>query len=205
MKFTSRIASPLASTIAALLASSSAQAQLSTWDGGGGDDNFGTAFNWTSNSAPVPGSGVTLYFTGGTRTAPVNNYATGDNFGEWRLTGAPSAFTITGNGFGLFSKIENSSTNSQLFTINTAGIYSRDGSFEINPVGGNITIGSSTAIELDGNATLNVYDGGGGIGRTLTINGTLSNGNGSGGNGQLILNQTATVILTGTNDYGIST
>jgi fibronectin-binding autotransporter adhesin len=203
MKPNSTLRSYIALAGSSLLAISSAQAQTFIWDGGGGDDNFGTALNWNTNTTPSTGSGVTLYFTGGTRTAPVNNYATGDIFGEWRLTGA-SPFTITGNGFKVF-KIENSSTTNQLFTINTAGIYSSGGVMQINPVGGNITIGSSTAVELDGNATLFVFDGGGGIGRTLTINGTLSNGNGTGGNGELNLQQTATVILTGANDYGTTT
>jgi fibronectin-binding autotransporter adhesin len=169
------------------------------WTGGGADDNFGTNANWFDGSAPAVGSGTILHFTGGTRTTPNNNYNSGDNFGEWwLLAGATAPFTIGGSGFGLFNKIENSS--SQLFTINTAGIFARDGSMEINPVGGNITTGSATNIELDGNTTLNVFDGNNS--RTLTINGTLSNGNGTGGNGALVTNQTATVILTGTNDYG---
>jgi autotransporter-associated beta strand protein len=199
MKPPSRLSFFLFFASSALLAISSAQAQTFTWDGGGGDANFGTALNWAGDTTPGVGSGVILQFTGGTNTSPINNYNNGDNFGEWwLLSGALSPFTITGSGFGLFNKIENSS--SQLFTINTAGIYSRDGTMEINPVGGNITIGSSTAIELDGNATLNVFDGSNS--RTLTINGTLSNGNGTGGNGALVTNQTATVILTGTNDYG---
>jgi autotransporter-associated beta strand protein len=192
----------LALTGSSLLAISSAQAQTFTWDGGGGDDNFGTAANWSPDGAPSTGSGVVLRFTGSTRTAPVNNYTTGDVFNEWRLlAGATSPFTITGNGFKVF-KIENSS--SQLFTINTAGIYSSGGAMQINPVGGNMTIGSSASIELDGNCTLFVFDNFGSV-RTLTINGTLSNGNGTGGNGELNLQQTATVILTGTNDYGITT
>ncbi|MFO1492445.1 MAG: hypothetical protein U1F77_15470 [Kiritimatiellia bacterium] len=178
--------------------------QAQTWDGGGGDDNFGTGANWVGDSAPSTGSGVVLNFTGSTRTTPYNNYTVGDNFGEWRLnTGAGADFTISGNAFGLYSKIEVDSGAGRNLTVNTGSSYSRDGSFELNPVGGNLTLGSSASVELDGNATLNVYDGNNS--RTLTLNGALSNGNGSGGNGQLILNQTATVILAADSDYGGTT
>jgi autotransporter-associated beta strand protein len=179
--------------------------QTYTWDGGGSDDNFGTGANWNPDGTPGVGAGVVLNFTGGTRPTPNNNYTTGDNFGEWRLgSGASTDFTIGGNAFGLFGKIEVDSGVGRNLTINTAGIYARDAGIEINPVGGNITIGSGTPIELDGNSTLNVYDGDNS--RTLTINGTLSNGNGTGGNGTLVLNQTSTVILAGlANDYGNTT
>ena len=180
-------------------------AQTFTWDGGGADDNFGTAANWNPDATPGVGSGVVLNFTGSTRTTPNNNYTTGDNFGEWRLTtGAGANFTISGNGFGLYSKIEVDSGTGRNLTINTAGIYARDGGIEINPVGGNITIGSGTPIELDGNATLDVYDGS--FNRYLFIQGALSNGNGSGGNGSLAIHQSANVVLVGSgNDYGSTT
>ncbi len=177
-------------------------AQTETWDGGGGDDNFGTGANWADDSAPTTGSSVVLNFGGGTRPTPINNYTSGNDFGEWHLLNtATTDFTITGNGFGLYTKIENDTGSGRTFTINTAGIYARDSSIELNPVGGNMVIGA--AIELDGNATLNVYDGSNG--RTLTLNGALSNGNGTGGNGQIILNQTATVVLAADSDYGGTT
>ena len=180
--------------------------QTFIWDGGGTDDNFGTGQNWVGDSAPGTGSGVNLHFTGSTRTTPNFNYGPGDNFGEWHLiSGAGADFTIGGvNGFGLFGKIEVDGGVGRNLSINTGGIFARDAGIEINPVGGNITIGSGTPIELDGNSTLNVYDGNNN--RTLTINGTLSNGNGTGGNGTLALNQNATVVLTGlANDYGNTT
>ncbi|MCP5542613.1 MAG: autotransporter-associated beta strand repeat-containing protein [Akkermansiaceae bacterium] len=181
------------------LLTSQVTAQTFTWDGGGGDDLFGTNTNWSGDTSPSTGSGVILEFTGSTRTTPENNYSTGDNFGEWHLlSGAGSDFTITGNGFGLYGKIENDSGSGYDLTINTAGIYARDGSIEFNPVGGDLTIGA--LVTLDDNAALNVYDGGNG--NTLTLNGVLSGGNGSGGNGSLVLNQTANVILANDNTYG---
>ncbi len=184
--------------------SSLSHAQTFTWDGGGGDDNFGTGANWNPDGAPSVGSGVVLRFIGGTRTTPNNNYTSGDDFGEWRLfTGATSDFTIGGNAIDLFSKIEVEGGVNRNLTLNLSAINA-GANIELNPVGGNITVGSGTAIELHNNRTLNVYDGNNN--RTLTINGTLSNGNGSGGNGSLILNQTSTVVLAGnSNDYGNTT
>jgi fibronectin-binding autotransporter adhesin len=198
-----RTLSALAAIGASLFLPSLAQGQTFTWDGGGGDDNFGTGLNWAGDTAPSTGSAVVLGFSGGSRLTPYNNYTAGDDFGEWRLRNtATGDFTITGNAFGLYGKIENDAGSGRSLTINTAGIYARDGSIEINPVGGNIVIGA--AVELNGNASLNVYDGS--LGRTLTLNGVLSNGDGTGGNGSLVVNQTSTVILAADgNDYGSTT
>ena len=44
-----------------------------TWDGGGGDNNWSTAFNWAANS--VPGSGSAITFAGSARLAPNFNLA----------------------------------------------------------------------------------------------------------------------------------
>jgi autotransporter-associated beta strand protein len=177
-------------------------ATAQTWNGAGGDDFFGTGSNWIGGATPSVGSGVVLQFGASSRLTPNNNYTTGDDFGEWRLlSSAGASYTISGNGFGLHSKIENDAGSGQTLTINTAGIYARN-NIEINPVGGNIVVGALTV--LDNNRSLNVYDGDNG--NTLTINGVLSNGNGSGGNGSLILNQKSTVILAADgNTYGTST
>lgn len=179
-----------------------AHAQTFVWDGGGTDDLFGTGVNWIGDATPGVGPGVYLHFSGSLRPTPSNNYTTGDNFGEWHLlNSATTGFTVTGNGFGLYGKIENDAGSNQTFTVNTAGIYARDGSIELNPVGGNLVVGAP--VELDDNASLNVWDGGNN--RTLTLNGALSNGNGNGGSGSLTLNETAAVILAADSDYGATT
>jgi autotransporter-associated beta strand protein len=187
--------------VAVLAAAVPLAAQTFTWSGGGGDDLFGTGANW-GGSPPSVGGGVVLQFDGATRPMPDNNYSNSDDFGEWRLLATAGAdFTVIGNGFGLHSKIENDAGSGRLFTVNTAGIYARN-NMEINPVGGNIAVGALVA--LDNNATLNVYDGG--FGNTLVLNGILSSGNANGGNGSLILNQTATVVLAADgNNYGATT
>lgn len=42
----------------------------STWDGGGGDNNWTTGANWVGDTAPVSGNTLHLIFTGSTRTFP---------------------------------------------------------------------------------------------------------------------------------------
>ena len=74
-----------------------ASAQSSyTWNGGGGDNNFGTGANW---GGTVPSSLQSyLNFSGNTRPTPINNY--GDYAGGYQIylnSGATVPFTITGN------------------------------------------------------------------------------------------------------------
>ena len=202
MKATSSFCRFAAACLFSQVFSSPLIAQTFTWDGGAGDDLFGSGANWVGDAAPSVGSGVVLQFDGSVRPTPNNNYTTGDDFGEVRLRSTAGAdFTITGNGFGLHGKIENDAGSGRTLAINTAGIYAR-ANIQINPVGGNIAVGALVA--LDENRSLDVYDGGNG--RTLTLNGALTQGNGVGGAGSLILNQTATVILAADgNTYGTST
>ena len=198
-----RSAVALSVCVAIFILPAVAHGQTFTWDGGGSDDLFGTGANWNPDGAPSVGSLVILLFDGVTRPTPNNNYTAGNDFNEWRLLStAGTDFAISGNAIGLYGKIENNGGSNHIFTVNTAAIYARDGSIEYNPVGGDINIGAVTY--LDGNSTLNVYDGS--LNHTLYLNNVLANGNGSGGNGSLILNQTATVVLAADgNTYGTTT
>ncbi|MFM2007772.1 MAG: hypothetical protein RLZZ09_3427, partial [Pseudomonadota bacterium] len=54
-----RLSFPLASAIAALLTSQSAQAASQTWDGGGADANWSRVTNWGGAAAPGATSGTT--------------------------------------------------------------------------------------------------------------------------------------------------
>lgn len=53
------------------------------WDGGGGDDSWGTGANWGDNNAPTPGTANDLYFAtaDSSRYMPNNNYTFYD---DWR-------------------------------------------------------------------------------------------------------------------------
>lgn len=183
-----------------------ALAQTYPWSGLGGDLNFGTGANWQGDSAPAVGSGVTLDFTGGTQPTPYNNYGAYNDFGSWFLDNATTAdFVITGSSIGLWSKIENDSSN--FLGLGISNIAAR-AAIQLNPVGGNLTISNSSlsgAIFLDNNQSLTVWGDNVNTSRTLTLDTTLSQGNGVGGSGSLIVNQKATVALLQNNTYGATT
>jgi autotransporter-associated beta strand protein len=178
-------------------------AQAYIWNGLGADSNFSTSANWQGGVAPGVGSGVTLYFAGTTQPTPFNNYAAGSDFGSWFLTnGTPTNFVVTGSSIGLWGKIENDSTN--FFGIGISNISAR-AAIQINPVNGNLTISNSSvggSIFLDTNASLTVFGDNVDTNRVLTLNTILSQGNGIGGLGSLVVTQGATVILLGSNTYG---
>jgi autotransporter-associated beta strand protein len=70
----------------------------STWDGGGGDNNWGTAANWADNQ--VPTFPRPLIFAGATRPAPNNNLGNVSVDGITFNSGA-APFTIGGDAFTL--------------------------------------------------------------------------------------------------------
>lgn len=88
-----------------VMALSSAHAQLRTWTGGGTNDFWSTAANWSGTS---PGAtGATLIFDGNTRLGPNNDIVTSLN----GITFAASAgsFVLGGNTFILNGNITNNS------------------------------------------------------------------------------------------------
>ena len=166
------------------------QAQTDTWDGGGGDNNWGTGNNWVDNSSPAPGTGSDLFFAGSTRLNPFNNYTAFDDFRNITFSSGAGAFNITGNAIDLFGKIENLSTTAQTFAlslgVNTSFI-------EINPVSGNLNVNSAN-IFLGGNQ-LRVF---GDSGNTLTFGtGTVISGTG----GTVAINQNSTVVYQSAHTY----
>lgn len=77
----------------AALSQPSADAQ-DTWDGGGGDNLWGTGNNWADNSSPTTGTTYDLTFAGGTRLSSVYNYGDGNNFRTITFDNTAGAFTI---------------------------------------------------------------------------------------------------------------
>ncbi len=162
-----------------------------TWDGGGGDNLWGTGANWNDNSAPATGSTVDLTFAGTNRLSPNNNYTNYDDFRNIDFASGAGAFTISGNAIDLFGRIENQSTNTQ--TVSLAALALQSGqpkTGEFNPVSGNLIINSPN-IYTNGN-TVQVW---GNNGKTVTFNGVISQGGG------LTVNQNSTVVLTAANTY----
>ena len=93
-----------------------------TWDGGGTDNKFNTAANWTPDAAVTAIAGNDFRFGtlvgGGQTTADVN---VGGNFSSLWFDAGASAMTITGSGntmqfaTGTATSIQNNSSNAQIF------------------------------------------------------------------------------------------
>ena len=156
------------------------------WNGGGADDNWSTAANWTGVAFTA---GDTLQFGGSTRLTPVNNLAADTVVGGLEFTNNTfantSVFTLTGSRITLGGNIT---------TIAAAG-----GTF-------NATINDQLNIDLllDATRTITV---GNNADKThnLTINGVISDGGGTFGlnvAGGARLTLAAANTYTGTTSLG---
>lgn len=87
-----------------------------TWNGGGGDNNWGTGLNWDTNSAPVAGDA--LFFDGSVRLTPSNNITADTSFGGITFNSGASAFTLSGNRITLGGNITNNSGVLQTIGLN---------------------------------------------------------------------------------------
>jgi autotransporter-associated beta strand protein len=83
----------------------------SMWDGGGADDNWLTATNWTLDAAPSADD--LLVFSGTVRPTPVNDYLAGTRFSGLSFDAAADPFVLTGNAVKLAGNMINTSTNLQ--------------------------------------------------------------------------------------------
>lgn len=125
------------------------------WDGGGADDLWGTAENWSPDGAPPTGQTVDLTFDGTMRLAPVNNYGAFDDFHSLTFAATAGAFTLSGSAIDLFGKIENYSALTQTVAMDLAINAGQPGTGEFNPINGDLVINSAN-IFTNGN-TLHVY------------------------------------------------
>ncbi|MBC8108915.1 MAG: autotransporter-associated beta strand repeat-containing protein [Anaerolineae bacterium] len=169
---------------------------IDTWDGGGGDNNWGTGNNWVDNTAPPLGS--IINFAGSTRTTPFFNYTSFDNMNRIFLNAGAAAFTLNGNSIKFVNnngvpKIENNSTNK--LTLGFANI-SFDTSGEINPVNGDIDVnlgGGAGSLFLDNSAVISVF---GNNGFKLSFFTPLKNAGGA-----VVVKQASEVIFAAANTY----
>lgn len=174
-----------------------AMSQTDTWDGGGGDNVFGTGANWADNSSPSPGSASDLIFTGTTRLTPVNNYTAFDDFRNITFTSGAGSFSVSGNSIDWFGKIENNDDSDQSVSLSNLSMKKAGGG-EVNPVSGNLTIGGGGEIFNDNNEDLHVY---GDNGFTLTL-GMDFNGNSS---ASLIVEENSIARITVAQSYAGTT
>lgn len=125
-----------------------------TWDGGGGDANWGTPANWSPDGAPGYG---TLTFSGSTQTTNNNNSITAMNQVNWN---GASAWVM--NGSTTLSLFDNGGTQAKLESLGTGGVT----------INANITFAATTGAawgEINAvavNSGINFASG------TLTVNGS---------------------------------
>ncbi|MCU0779874.1 MAG: autotransporter-associated beta strand repeat-containing protein [Akkermansiaceae bacterium] len=206
-----RLSIPLATSIAALLAVSSAQAGT-VWDGGGGNTNINTAANWDSDVVnALNGTTAAVFGTGGsTATINVNASFTGitinrnANFtianGAGSLTLGTGGITVTlPNTTARSHTISESSlilNGNQTWTVtNNTGAATLSVSSVISETGGarNLTKAGSGTLTLSG---LNTYTG-----VTTITAGTLSinrfTDGGVAGSLGMASNDSANLVMTG--------
>lgn len=164
------------------------------WDGGAGDDLFGSGDNWDPNGAPSPGSTVDLTFGGTTRLTPNNNYTAFDDFRNIDFATGAGAFVISGSAIDLFGRVENQGTNLQTVSIALAINAGQPKTGEFNPVNGDLLINGSDVF-TNGN-TVQIW---GNNGKTVTFNTVISQAGG------LTVNQNSNVVLLGANTYAGTT
>ena len=129
-----------------------------TWNGGGADNNWLTAANWTAGSAnKPPGTNDVLFFDGTTRLTANNNYSsTTNNIGGITFNATAGAFVLTGNSVtNNGGTTDNSSVNIE--TVNLPMVFS--GTHSINAVAGG-TLQMGGVISGAGGATINSTAGG---------------------------------------------
>ena len=171
----------LLATFALFGANRSAQAQTSTWTGGGADANWSTAANW-SGGLPASSSATSLIFAGttniGTLATPLNqNIANPFRLDQLTFNAGAGAFFLGGNPFEFNGGINNSITQDSSSAVNIAN--------DINP-----SANTTTTITLDGSGT-----------GVATLSGAISAGSGN-RDYAIVKNGSSTFSLTGTNTYG---
>ena len=158
------------------------------WDGGGGNDDWGTGENWSPDGSPAPGSSNTIVFSGQNRLTPNNNYNFYDSWQQLVFSADAGSFALGGNPIDLYWKIENYSEAVQ--TVNLGAISLKGAVGELNPINGDLRV-LSPNIYTNG-VPIRIY---GDSGKTVTIGGEIS------GSGGLSVKESSTVVLQGSNSY----
>lgn len=119
--------------LAMLLPSALTQAADLTWNGGGGDNNWGTGLNW-GGTAPLAGD--SLSFSGSTRLTSVNNLTADTRFAGITFNSGAGAFTLSGNRITLGGDVTNNSASLQTLSLPLL----LDAARSFNMAAGNLTV-----------------------------------------------------------------
>ena len=164
---TIRVTSQIACVACLTLRATVLRAGNDTWDGGGGDNNWNTALNWTAGSANrPPATGDALFFDGSTQLT-ANNNDSGFTFAGLTFNSTAGAFTLTGNSFTASAGLVDDSPN--LETINLPIAFSTLHSVNVIS-GGSLTINNV----ISGTGTYVLTKSGGGL---LTLTGEAGGAN----------------------------
>ncbi|MDZ4814882.1 MAG: hypothetical protein SGI71_01285 [Verrucomicrobiota bacterium] len=157
-----------------------------TWDGGGGDSQWGTSANWNPDGVPLSNGTANIVFDGTTRLDPFVNT-------DWNVSKITFTNNAAANPFIL------SGSN---ITIQTGGILQLDN--DAQTINNNLTLGGSTSFIVS-NATLNLNGSidVGPLSLTLTAatNTALNVGGVITGTGALTKNGSGVLLLTASNTF----
>lgn len=154
-----RLLKPLLVGLALLLSMVRAQSVEVTWNGGGADNNWGTALNW---GGAVPLAGDSLAFGGSLRLGAVNNLAADTSFAGITFNSGAGAFTLSGSRITLGGDIINNSAATQTLSLPLL----LDATRSFNAAAGTLTVSGA----ISGNGGLNKTGAG-----TLNLSGTVAN------------------------------
>ena len=104
-----------------------------TWNGGGGDANWGTSANWGGTS---PVADDALYFGGSAKLANTNDLAADTSFAGLTFNSGAGAFALAGNRLTLGGNVTNWSSNTQTLNLPVFLSATRD----VNATNGAVTV-----------------------------------------------------------------
>jgi len=153
-----------------------------TWDGGGADNNWSTAANWSGNAVPVNSGTASVTFAGSTRLAPVVNSSvdvrrvTFDNTaGAFNVGGAVLTVRVGG-----ITNFNPGVTEMISAAMNVAASQTWDGDGPLT-ASGTVNLGANT-LTLDTPATIRLD-------------------NAVSGSGSIVKNGVGAMVLTGSNSF----
>lgn len=157
-----------------------------TWDGGGSDNNWTTAANWSTDIAPIAGDDIV--FSGSTRTTPSNDFAANTSFASITFSGN-TAFTVSGNA------IQISGGATAITASNTSGTKTISLNITFISAAPTITTSSGGTLAISGTIA------NGGFIITATGAGTASLSGVVSGTGSFTKSSTGTLELSATNTF----